>query len=114
VSRSPRSRPRPHRLLVVAEALLLLGVARDWVWGRVRASDIPDWGKVLLAMALTLGVLGGLIVFARTLLVRGVAQTHAAAQRAGVGVVLLHFALLVVLFLLYARMLGIDYFARLR
>jgi hypothetical protein len=106
----PRQRRRPslHRLLVAAEAVLFLGVLRDWVWSLVRRSELANWSKVVLAMALTLGLLGGLIVVARALFVRGLARTHAEAGRAAGTTLLLHLALLAVLFALYARMLGID------
>ncbi len=99
-----------HRSLIGAEAVLVLGVAKDWVWRQVMTSALPGWGKVALAMVTTVGLFGGLFLVVRRLAVRGVWKTHHAAQ--GMPVVLptllLHAALLGVLFVLYARILGIT------
>lgn len=96
-----------HRALITAEAVLVLGVAKDWIWRQVLASTLPAWGKVVLAMVTTVGVFGGFYLIAQRLLARGVSSTHKAAS--GLPVIwpalLVHAVLLYVLYLLYARML---------
>lgn len=112
-SRSSRGAGRTlHRTLIAAEAVLVLGVVKDWGWRQVMASSLASWSKVALSMALTVGLFGGFYVVLQRFLARGVSGTHRAAQ--GMPVVLptllVHVALLAVLFLLYARMLGVQVF----
>jgi hypothetical protein len=101
-----------HRSLIAAEAVLVLGVAKDWIWRQVMASTLPGWGKVALSMLTTVGLFGGLFLVVRRMAVRGVWKTHHAAQGMPVFLptLLLHAALLAVLFVLYARILGIRIF----
>jgi hypothetical protein len=103
-----------HRALVTAEAVLVLGVVKDWAWRQVLGSSLPAWGKVVVAMVTTIGIFGSFLVVAQRLLARGVNTTHKAAS--GLLVVwpalLVHAALLFVLFLLYARMLGLTVLGR--
>ncbi len=96
-----------HRSLIVAETLLFLGVFKDWIWHRILAFDLPNWGKVTLAMITTVGLFGGLIVVLRKITSRGVETAHQAARGLPLAfpALLMHVALLCVLFLLYARML---------
>jgi len=101
-----------HRALIAAEALLVLGVVRDWVWRQVLASSFANWTKVVIAMVITVGLLGGFFLLAQRLLARGVSKTHQAAAGLpfALPTLLLHAALLAVLFVLYARMLGVTVF----
>ncbi|MCY2961694.1 MAG: hypothetical protein NTY35_16155 [Planctomycetota bacterium] len=99
-----------HRSLIAAEAVLVLGVVKDWVWRQVVASSFANWTKVAFAMATTVGIFGGLYLVVQRFMARGVSKTHQAAS--GLPVVVptfvVHGILLFVLFLLYARMLGIT------
>ena len=101
-----------HRTLIGAEAVLVLGVAKDWIWRQVMASTLPGWGKVALSMITTVGLFGGLFLIVRRMAVRGMWKTHHVAQGMPVFLptLLLHAALLAVLFVLYARILGVRPF----
>jgi hypothetical protein len=101
-----------HRALIAAEALLVLGVVRDWAWRQVLASSFASWAKVALAMVLTVGLFGGFFLVAERLLMSGVSKTHQAAASLPVVLptLLMHAALLGVLFVLWARMLGVTVF----
>lgn len=101
-----------HRALIAAEAVLVLGVVKDWGWRQVMASSLANWAKVVLAMATTIGLFGGFYLVVQRFMTRGVSSTHRAAS--GLPVVwptlLVHAVLLFVLFLLHARMLGVSVF----
>lgn len=101
-----------HRALIAAEAILVIGVAKDWVWRQVLASSIANWGKVVIAMVTAVGILGGFYLVLQRILSSGMSKSHQVA--AGLPLlwptVLLHAVLLGVLFVLYARMLGITVF----
>gem|GEM_PF-1404602 len=99
-----------HRGLIAAEAVLVLGVAKDWLWRQVLSSSFSNWTKVGLAMATTVGMFGGFYLVAQRLMARSVSKTHQAAGSLPVFLptLLVHGALLFVLFLLYARMLGLH------
>ncbi len=74
------------------------------------ASSLPGAGKVLFVMAVTLGVLGGLYLVVEQLTAKSVARTHSAARGLPIGMpsVLVHAAILAILFLVYARTLRVD------
>lgn len=98
-----------HRGLVAAEAVLLVGILRDHLARGIKTSSFPNDGKVLLIMAMTVGVFGGLFVFVEKVTARTVAGTHKAV-RSLTGVMpywAVHAGILFVLFLLYANMLGL-------
>lgn len=99
-----------HRRWIAVEAVLVVGLLKDWLSGRVIASNLSAPGKVLFVMAVTLGVLGGLYLIVEQLTAKSVARTHAAARGLPIGVpsVLVHAAILGLLFLVYARTLNID------
>lgn len=101
-----------QRGLIAAEALLFLGVAKDWIFARLRESSFPNYGKVLLVMATTVGLFGGLFVLLQKFTHKTVRGTHKAAERLPVAVptLAIHGILLFVLFLLYARMLRLAVF----
>jgi hypothetical protein len=107
--KGPGLRQRLHRGLIAVEAVLVIGVLKDWIWRQVRVSDLPSWDKVLFAMATTVGLFGGLFLALQGWAARGVSKTHQAARGLPVALptLLIHAALLFVLFLLYAWMLGI-------
>jgi hypothetical protein len=98
-----------HRGLVAVETLLLVGILRDILTREVKASTLPNYGKVLFIMALTIGIFGGLFFFVERLTARTVAGTHKAV-RSLTGVVpywVVHAGILLILFLLYANLLGL-------
>jgi hypothetical protein len=111
-SKGPLARVFSHRGLIAIEAMLLMGVLKDWIFGELRASSFPNYAKVLLVMATTIGMFGGLFFVVQRLTARGVAHTHGLAKRMPVAVPVsaVHAALLFVLFLLYARMLHLTVF----
>lgn len=111
--RKKRSSSRPgwlsHRGLIAVEALLLVGIFKDFLTAGVKASQLPGYGKVLFVMALTVGILGGLFVLVERLTARTVAGTY----RALPGLLpywLVHAGVLLALYLLYASHLGIRAF----
>ena len=111
-SKSGRHLPRwlSHRGLVAAEAVLLVGILRDVVSHEIKEASLPNYGKVLLVMAMTVGVFGGLFLIVETLTARTVAGTHKAG-RSITGVMpywAVHAGILFVLFLVYAHMLGLS------
>jgi hypothetical protein len=101
-----------HRGLVAIEAMLLTGILKDWIFEVLRRSSFPNYLKVLMVMAATLGIFGGLFFVVERLTARGFAQTHGMAKRLPVTLptFVVHLALLFVLFLLYARMLHLTVF----
>jgi hypothetical protein len=96
-----------HRGLIAIEALLLTNVLKDWVFDVLRRSSFPNYMKVLMVMAATLGIFGGLFFLVERLTARGFAHTHGMARRLPftLPTFAIHGTLLFLLFLLYARML---------
>jgi hypothetical protein len=101
-----------HSTLIAVEAVLVANVFKDFVFERVRAGDMPGYAKVLFVMAATVGLFAGLFVLLEKLLKRGVTHTHDLLRALPVALptLLIHAALLLLLFLLYARMLRISVF----
>jgi len=99
-----------HRALIAAEAVLVLGVVKDWGWRQVLASSLANWAKVAIAMATTVGLFGGFYLVVQRFMTKSVSKTHQAASVLPVFLptLFVHGALLFVLFLLYARMLGLT------
>ncbi len=110
--KGPLARIFSHRGLIAIEALLLMGVLKDWVFDELRKSSFPNYAKVLLVMATTIGIFGGLFFLVQRLTARGVAHTHGLAKSMPIAIPIsaVHAALLFVLFLLYARMLHLTVF----
>ena len=106
-----RRRPRwlTHRGLVAVEAILIAGVFKDLAEDLVVASSLAVTWKVLLAMAFTVGIFGGLFFLVERLTARAVAGGHRLAR--GLPLILpywvAHAAVLLALFLLYASTLGV-------
>ena len=101
-----------HRGLIAAESVLVLGILKDWIFGFFVHSDLPNYGKVILIMAASVGLFGGLLLVVSKLMTKGVAGSHKVAQQMPIllPTVAVHAALLFVLFLLYARMLKLAVF----
>lgn len=100
-----------HAYLIAAETLLVVSVFKDWFFDRVKASDFPNWAKVIFVMAATVGFLGGVFVLVERMTRRGMSGAHTTLRRtSGLPMVAIHAAILFLLFLLYARMLGLQVF----
>jgi hypothetical protein len=99
-----------HRRLILTEALLIAGLAQMTAHGWIVAqSHLPAILRVLLSMALVLGVFGGLIVLFQRSVSWGLDQTVATIRRTGLAThVLPHILLLGGLFWSYARFWGLD------
>lgn len=101
-----------HRGLVAVEAMLVLGLVKDWAFEELRTSSFPNYLKVLFVMATTVGLFGGLFVVVEKLTARSMAGTHKAARTLPfvLPTAAVHAILLVVLFVSYARMLKLSVF----
>src|SRR5262249_45466243 len=104
-----RRRLFSHRGMIAVEAVLVVGILKDLMTAVVKSSHLPNWGKVLFVMALTVGVFGGLVFFVERFTERTVASTHKAVRSLPVALPywLVHLAVLGALFLLYANHLGV-------
>jgi len=102
-----------HGNLIAAEALLLVGVAKDWISGLIKsqpAATLPNWGKVLFVMAATIGLLGIFFAVLEKFTKGGVAKTHDVVQALPIPAPMLaiHGAVMVGLFYLYAHLLHLP------
>jgi hypothetical protein len=93
-----------HRALVGAEAVLLVGILQQLLSQRLTAVTMPNALRVVITMAMTLGVIGGVFVIARAVAARGVHHTHLVAKALPVPLAtwIAHGAAFFGLFLLYA------------
>ncbi len=99
-----------HRRLILTEALLIAGLAQmaahGWI---ITQSELPALLRVLLSMALVVGVFGGLFLVFQQSVTWGLDKTVATARRTGlVTHVLPHMVLLAGLFWGYALFWGLD------
>ena len=114
-AREPKKRSsRPfrwlsHRGLVAAEALLVCGLAKDFLSAAVKSSSLAPSGKVLFVMAVTVGLFGGLFLFVERFTARTVAGGHKLARGLPFFVPywIAHIAVLVALYFVYASHHGI-------
>jgi hypothetical protein len=99
-----------HRTLIAAEAVLLVGLAKDQVSGLVMASQLQNWAKVLFVMGSTIGILGGMFLVLGRIAQHGVSTTHDAVKVVPLPMptLLVHAAAFAGLFVLYARILGLQ------
>jgi len=88
-----------HRALLGAEAALMVGLAQEFGSRFAQGSALPNWAKVLFIMAMTLGLLGVLLLFAKGIVGKALGKTFAIAPLPGV---LMHLGVFSGLFLLYA------------
>ena len=99
-----------HRRLVATEALLVVGVCdrmlRIWV---LDEAPIPNWAKVLVYMALVVGVFGGVLLMLHRVLTSSVSKTHEVVKALPLPtpMVFIHIGAFVGLFFLYAWALGL-------
>jgi hypothetical protein len=92
-----------HRTLMAAEAVLAVGLLRGLMERWVRASELPNYGKVLFIMAGTLGLFGGLYWLIDSLTSVGIKHTHALLKTFSLPRIVVHAAAFAVLVLLYAK-----------
>lgn len=88
-----------HRALLGAETVLVVGVLQEFGSRFVQGSSLPNWGKVLFIMVMTLGLLGGLILILRGIVGKALGKAHEAAPLPGF---LMHLGAFAGLFMLYA------------
>ena len=93
-----------HRTLLATEGVLLAGVAQELLQRWVMALDLPNAAKVAFVMAATIGVIGLFLVVVQKIVVNSLAKTHEVAKGMPIPtpVVILHLAVLLGLFYLYA------------
>jgi hypothetical protein len=110
--RSGGARWLRHKGLIAVEAMLVLGLAKDLLTDRVKASALPSYGKVLFLMAATIGVFGGLYFVLERLSTRGVEKAHEVARALPLPLPywIVHAALLAALYYFYARTHGLQAF----
>jgi hypothetical protein len=94
-----------HRGLLDAEAALVVGLAMEFGSRYVQGSDLPHWGKVLFIMAMTVGLLGFLVLFAKGLVGKAFGKTFLIAPLPRV---LMHIGLFTALFFLYALVFNLP------
>ena len=106
MSKHQSSLPRwlRHRALVTAEAVLLVGAGQQLLSQWLDSIAMPNWARVMLTMAMTLGVLGGVILLVRGFAAKGVAQGHQVVKALPLPAasLLLHVVIFIALFVLYA------------
>jgi hypothetical protein len=93
-----------HSTLVGAEAMLLVGAAQQLLSQRMGAVHMPNPLRILVTMAMVLGVLTGLNMLMRLIATKGMSHTHDVAKALPIpaATVLAHLAAFACLFLLYA------------
>jgi len=94
-----------HQALLGAEAALLVGLAQEFGSRFVQGSTLPNWGKVLFIMIMTLGLLGVLVLFARGLVGKALGKTFLVAPLPGI---LMHVGMFAGLFILYALVFNLP------
>ena len=97
-----------HRKLIGVESILVVGllqsVGQDWLH---RQSDIPWWFKTLLAMAMTAGLFGAMVLIMVGITSWGLRGTHSVISgRLLLPLFIVHSIVFLVLFYVYARQLG--------
>lgn len=88
-----------HRTLLGAEAVLVIGLAQELGGRFVQGSSLPNWGKVLFIMIMTLGLLCGLILVMQGLVGKIIGKAY---DTAPVPYALMHIGAFAGLFVLYS------------
>ncbi len=93
-----------HSTLVGAEAMLLVGAAQQLLSQRIGVVKMPNAARIVVTMAMVLGVLTGLNMLMRLIAHKGMSHTHDVAKALPIpaATVLAHCATFACLFLLYA------------
>ena len=97
-----------HRRLIVVEATLAAGLAEEWAqnW-LLRQSTIPWWARTLAVMAMFLGLLALVVAIIRNAARQGAATVSQVASLTFIPRLLVHAALLALLFYGYAQTFGL-------
>lgn len=69
-----------HRALIAAESVLLVGVGQKLLSEWLESVPMPNGARIAMTMAMTLGVLGSLVLFAKGMTSKGVEQTAEVAK----------------------------------
>ncbi len=95
-----------HRTLLAAEGVLLIGVLQELMQRWVLHYQLENTLKVAFIMLATVGVIGLLLVMVQAMIIRSLAKTHDVVKSMPVPmpVVVLHVAVFIALFYLYAWM----------
>ena len=95
-----------HRAILAAETVLLVGIVQELLEGWVLSIQVSNVVKVLFVMAATVGIIGMLLVVVQLLIERSLAGTHQMAKSLPLpmAVYVVHVAILIVLYYLYAYM----------
>jgi hypothetical protein len=113
MSKRPLKTPKPlrHRALIATEAVLLVGLLKDYLTHQIMQPNWPPWGKVLFVMGSTVGVLGGLYLIFERLARAGVARTHDVVKAVPLPApyIIIHVVVLCGLFELYSYALGFGW-----
>jgi hypothetical protein len=88
-----------HRALLGGEAVLLVALAQEFASRFVQASSLPNWGKVLFIMGVTLGLLGGLVLVLQGMAGKLITKVFEIAPLPGL---LMHLGIFAGLFALYS------------
>lgn len=103
-----------HRRMIAVEALLVVGVldrlGRRWV---IEDAPVPNWLKVLILMALVIGIFGGLLLVLQRVMASSLAKTHDVMKALPLPtpLIILHAAAFVGLFFAYAWAAELDVWA---
>ena len=90
-----------HRALVATEALLTVGILLEMATRQVQASHLPNWGKVLFIMAMTVGLFGALVLVLHSTLGAAIGKGYEALE--GLPLPLMHLVTAVLLFWAYSH-----------
>ena len=105
----PRSNVSLNTRLVAIEALLVAAWLKSLLTDAILGSGMESWIKVLVVMGMTVGLLGGVLIWLESLTHEGVRSSHK-LMRGFAPVFWIHCGVLLALFLLYARMLQLKVF----
>jgi hypothetical protein len=106
------ARPRKlslHTRLVAIEALLIAAWLKSLLSDAIVGSGMQSWIKVVVVMGMTIGLLGGLLLWLESLTRESVKSSHKFMRGVASGY-WIHAGVLLALFLLYARMLHLKVF----
>lgn len=102
-----------HRRLIAGEALLVVGLldrlGRQWV---LYQAPVANWLKIVILMALVIGIFGGLLLLLQKFLTGSLAKTHEVVKALPLPtpLIFIHAAAFAGLFFLYAWATGLDPF----
>ncbi len=93
--------------LVAVEALLVAAWLKSLLTDAIVGSGMQSWIKVVVVMGMTIGLLGGVLIWLESLTRESVKSSHKLMRGIAPGF-WIHGGLLFLLFLLYARMLHLK------